>query len=194
MGYPTFNVGDVLTAADMNAVGLWRITNCTVSSAGGTAATASNGVITIGTGNTSVTVNNAFSSLYDNYRIEFANSDATGNGNFMYLAFGAANTQYYGSIYFDNFNGASTGSTRRDNSTFMEVGVSGTDNNTSFAMDIHSPNIATTTTFHGTYFGGGWSGWFGGQQLSNTQFTSFTISIQAGSFSGGTIRVYGYRN
>ncbi len=46
--YPVFAAGDVLGAADMNAVGLWRVTTCTVSSAGGTAATASNGVITIG--------------------------------------------------------------------------------------------------------------------------------------------------
>ncbi|CAB4142209.1 hypothetical protein UFOVP445_10 [uncultured Caudovirales phage] len=177
MTFPVFSAGEVLRAQDMNAVGLWLVKSQT-----------------IGTGVSSVTVTGAFSADYDNYRIEFANSDATTNGNFMYLALGSANTQYYGSIYFDNFNGASTGATRRNNAGFTEVGVSGLDNNTSFAMDIHSPNLATTTTFHGTYFGGGWSGWFGGQQLSNTQFTAFTISIQAGTFTGGTIRVYGYRN
>jgi hypothetical protein len=177
MSYPVFASGDVLNASDMNAVGLWLVKSQT-----------------IGSGVTSVTVTGAFSSDYDNYRIELANCDATGNGNFMYLALGSANTQYYGSIYFDNFNGASTGTARRNNSTFTEISVSGQDSNTSCSMDIHSPNLATTTTFNGTYFGGGWSGWFGGMQLSNTQFTAFTISIQAGTFTGGTIRVYGYRN
>jgi hypothetical protein len=66
---PTFSVGQFNTAAYMNAIGLWRVTTCTVSSTGGTAATASNGVITIGAGNTSVTVVNAFSADFDNYLV-----------------------------------------------------------------------------------------------------------------------------
>ncbi len=49
MTYPSFSAGDILTAADMNAVGLWLVKTQTV-----------------GTAVASVTVTDAFSSTYDN--------------------------------------------------------------------------------------------------------------------------------
>ena len=54
MGYPDFAPGDVLTAADMDAVGLWLVKTQTV-----------------GTGVSSVTVTGAFSSTYDNYFVTY---------------------------------------------------------------------------------------------------------------------------
>jgi len=49
MTYPSFTSGDILTAADMNAVGLWLVKTQTV-----------------GTAVSSVQVTGAFSSTYDN--------------------------------------------------------------------------------------------------------------------------------
>ena len=110
MGYPLFTTGDVLTASDMNAVGLWRVTNCTVTSVGGTAATASNGVITIGTGNTSVTVNNAFSSDYLNYKVIINGNSASAQNDIQIRYSGTTTNSYYWNVaYFAYGSGALIG-------------------------------------------------------------------------------------
>jgi len=176
MTYPVFTNGTVLPASDLNAIGLWLVKSQT-----------------IGAGVSSVTVTGAFSSDYDNYRVVIASPDASGDGAFYYLQLGAAVTGYYGSCFYDNYNGASTGTARRNNSTLWEIGVGGSLNNTAISLDIDAPNLAKETTINGTYTGGGWSGWFGGYQSASTQFTSLVFSIQAGTFTGGTISVYGYR-
>ena len=46
----------------------------------------------------------------------------------------------------------------------------------------------------GFYTGLNESGWTTGLQDSTTSFTSFTITPQAGTLTGGTIRIYGYNN
>ena len=55
MTYPTFTNGQVLPASDLNAIGLWLVKSQTV-----------------GTGVSSVTVSNAFSADFDNYRIIYS--------------------------------------------------------------------------------------------------------------------------
>ena len=59
---PVFSAGAVLTAAQMNAVGLWEIKTQT-----------------IGTGVASFEVTGAFSSDYDNYKIVINSMDASVN-------------------------------------------------------------------------------------------------------------------
>lgn len=176
MTYPVFTNGTVLPASDLNAIGLWLVKSQT-----------------IGSGVSSVTVTDAFSSSYDNYRIVIASPDASGDGAFYYLQLGTTATGYYGSCFYDNYNGASTGTARRNNSSLWEIGVSGSLSNTEISLDIASPNLAKETSINGTYTGGGWSGWFGGYQSASTQFTSLVLTIQSGTFTGGTISVYGYR-
>ena len=177
MPVPVFTAGETLDASEMNAVGLWLVKSQT-----------------IGSGVSSVTGTGAFSADYENYRIVIASPDASGDGAFYYLQFGAATTGYYGSCYFDNFDGISTGTARRNNSNLFEIGVGGQNNNTLITLDVAAPNLAKETVITGTYFGGGWTGWAGGYLAGSTQFTSLVLSIQTGTFTGGTIRVYGYRN
>jgi hypothetical protein len=178
MTFPTFSSGEVLRAQDMNAVGLWLVKT-----------------VTVGAGVTSVPVTGAFSSDYNNYRVEIGNVDASSAGAFVYITFGSQINSQYGSISFDNFNGVSSGVTRQNNTGLIEIGVTGTNNDTSSCFDIQSPNLASATNLSGTYNGGGWSGYFGGLVNTITQYTSFTISVQSpATLTGGTIRVYGYRN
>ncbi len=106
MPVPDFSPGEILTASAMDSIGLWRVTTCTVSSAGGTAATASNGVITIGTGNTSVTVNNAFSADYDNYKIIVSGASATTNVN-VAMTLNGGTTGYFGCLVYGLTSGGS---------------------------------------------------------------------------------------
>jgi len=76
MSYPSFNVGEVLTAADMNAVGLWLVKTQT-----------------IGTSVSSVQVTSAFSANYDNYLIILAGGSGTQAG--LRMTLGATTTGYY---------------------------------------------------------------------------------------------------
>ena len=191
---PVFSAGAVLTAAQMNAVGMWRVTTCTVSSAGGTAATASNGVITIGSGNTSVTVNNAFSADFDNYCIIIASVDASTSDQISTLTFGSTTTGYYGSLTLQSYGSASPTILNRNNAASLYLIASDTDATHFMSFDVYSPNLAQRTGISGTGFGYTYTSWFGGFVANTTAYTNFTIASGAGTMTGGTIRVYGYRN
>ena len=198
MTYPSFATGEVLTAADMNAVGLWRVTGCTVTSVGGTAATASNGVITIGTGNTSVTVNNAFSADYDNYRIIVSDVGGTNDISFQLQFVGYTANGYNGAFQFVNYTSNTAATASNNNAAaFSFVGATGTTgNNGGGFIDLMSPFDSTAWTrivaqpityqnISGSYTG------FHGVTASHT---GFILTPGAGTWTGGTIRVYGYRN
>lgn len=188
---PDFTVGQVLTAAQMNAVGLWRVTTCTVSSAGGTAATASNGVITVGSGNTSVTVNNAFSADFDNYLIQY-NGGVCSTGVELSVRLGASVTNYRWSIIYTTYTTATPlAIVANAGSSFQYIGRATTTTNT-LACEIRAPYLAKPTYLTSNYVADDASGVCNGIHTDSTQHTSFTIFPQLGNITGGEIRVYGY--
>jgi len=148
---------------------------------------------TVGTGVSSVTVSSAFSSTYENYRIVIGNIDFSATTNIR-IQFGSATNGHYCSQYYDVFGGGSTGTDRVSNGSSILIGVTGLNGDTYTSLDVLGPNLASITGVHGTYEGGGYSGWFGGQQNDLTQFTSFNILAGTGTMTGGKIRVYGYKN
>lgn len=196
MGYPSFTTGEVLTAADMNAVGLWRVTTCTVTSAGGTAATASNGVITVGTGNTSVTVNSAFSADYDNYYLTFTGGVLSA-GSIINLQLGASTTGYYNILVYGGSYATPTptGISRNNGANFSWVGYG--DTNYAIAeCDLHQPYLAKYTGIRNAYMGQSNAGHSAGTHQVSTSYTGFTLlpNDVGVTMTGGQIRVYGYRN
>ena len=176
MGFPSFASGDVLTASDMNAVGLWLVKTQTVGSAVA-----------------SVTVTGAFSSTYDAYRIHIFGVNGSA-GTDMKFTLGATATGYYGSYYYDLFNGAGTGTARFNNAANTQVGGVGTSAEQNAQFDIFNPNKTARTSWSGNWYGNGYSGWFSGVVDNATSYTAFTITPVAGTFTGGTIKVFGYRN
>ena len=176
MTYPVFASGDVLNASDMNGVGLWLVKSQTV-----------------GSGVSSVTVTGAFSADYDNYRIVFSGIDCGTGGFIWYLQLGGVASNYYGSCYIDAYTGASTTTFRTNAGISLPVGVQDTDN-TSLSLDVLRPYLSTVTTINGNHYGGGYSGWVGGAHAANTSHTSFNFYLGSGTMTGGTIKVYGYRN
>lgn len=195
MPVPVFTTGEVLTAANMNAVGLWRVTGCTVSSVGGTAATASNGVITVGTNNTSVTVSNAFSSDYDNYKIIYTGGVGSTNTIDLTIQLGTANTNYTYALFYIVPPSATISQLSSTTATSWSYSGGITTNGGGLDMDVYGPNLAKYTYMRNTYLRDDVIGANGtGAQKSTTQFTSFTLALSSGNISGGTIRVYGYRN
>jgi len=174
---PVFSSGAVLTAAQMNSVGMWLISKTTIGSAVAT-----------------VTTGTVFSSDFDNYRVIIRGLRSSVASELL-LNFGATTTAYYGSIYFDAYTGASTGTARRNNGANLyicQLEAFLSENFTSF--DIANPNLALSTSISGTYYGNTYSGWFGGTQASTTQFTTLTVKPSSGTLTGGTISVYGYRS
>lgn len=196
MTFPSFTTGEVLTAADMNAVGLWRVTGCTVSSAGGTAATASNGVITIGTNNTSVTVNNAFSADYSRYKITVNGGAGTAVID-LQMRLGSTTTGYYGFLIYGNYNSTLVQGFGQNNTANFGYAGTGSTDTLSMNCELNDPFATkrTVITAQGavpitTGAGSSYSGFLN----DNTSYTSFTILPTTGTLTGGTIRVYGYRN
>ena len=180
MGYPDFSPGDVLAANDMDAVGLWLVKTQT-----------------IGSGVSSVTVTDAFSADYDNYKITVTGGVASISVPIT-LQLGASATGYYGSFLYCLYTASTPVAAGQNNvSAFGFAGV-GTANNLYLNIDLTAPFLAKKTGLSGPYLqhstGASASGTYGGFHDSATSYTSFTIATAGATMTGGTIRVYGYRN
>jgi hypothetical protein len=177
MTYPTFAVGEILTAADMNKVGMWLIKT-----------------VTIGTGVSTVPVTSCFSSDYDNYKVVVSGTNTAASATLTLTLGAGTGAAYYGSLYADAYTGASTGTNRFNNATSLGIGFAEAFLREQFVtMEIGSPNLARSTSLTGNYYGGTYSGWFAGTRADTTQYTGFNINATS-NMDGGIIRVYGYRN
>lgn len=180
MTFPVFAPGDVLTAADMNAVGLWLVKTQT-----------------IGTTVSSVTVTDAFSANYDKYLITVtggAGSISAGGS----IQFGSTNTGYYWSANYVAYTGSS-GVFSGANDTAFKESFYGSAGALAFCMEVTNPFAAketlvswrhggaATTTVNLHVVGNGFLN-------DTTSYTAFTITPTGGTLTGGTIRVYGYKN
>lgn len=177
MGYPVFAAGDVLNASDMNAVGLWLIKTQT-----------------IGTAVASVPVTSVFSSSYDNYLIT-VNGGVGSVAQNIGLQLGSTVTGYYGGQMTVTTAGAFAGTGMNNAANFTLAGISTTTNNYLNAT-LFDPFNTKTTRLHSVRGDDRTAGSYGtttGFLNDTTSYTGFTL-IVAGTMTGGTIRVYGYRN
>jgi hypothetical protein len=177
MPVPDFSPGEVLTAAAMDSIGLWLVKTQTV-----------------GTAVASVTVTGAFSADYENYLVTWTGGTQSNDTNTA-LQLGSTTGSYFG---FFNY-GLNTVSTPQgvgiNNAASFTFFGGGNSNGAQCAATIFGPNLARPTFFSsvvGSY--GTVHGTFQGRESSNTQHTAFTVTPNAGTLTGGTIRVYGYRN
>jgi hypothetical protein len=182
MAFPNFTAGDILNASDMNAVGLWLIKTQTV-----------------GTAVASVTVTDAFSSTYNNYRIIYTGGAASASCT-LSLQFGIGGTMtttnYYGAAAYANLGAAAWQLAINNPGSQCDNVGNGNTTSAYLMTDVLMPNLAEQTSIFGPYVLSdfGRFGLHSFAQLSTTQFTSFKITPSSGTLTGGTIRVYGYRN
>lgn len=178
MTYPTFNSGDVLTAAEMNAVGLWLVKSQTV-----------------GTAVSSVAVTGAFSADYDNYLITLNGGTVSADAS-MSMILGASVTGYYGFMNYGTVGvntAVGVGRNNAANAAWIGGGTSG--QMCHVRVEVFGPyKTAYTKLLNSTYQNGLAYGTMQGEHRVATQYTGFTLSPDAGTLTGGTIRVYGYRN
>jgi hypothetical protein len=151
---------------------------------------------TIGTAVASVTVSDAFSSTYDNYRIIVSGGTASTATN-IGLQLGATNTAYYSAGFANLYNNSAYVGANADNANSFTAAAMGTTDNLDAVIDLLGPNLAKTTGFFSVaarHTTGGFQQYTRGYQNSTTQFTAFTLTPASGTLTGGTIRVYGYAN
>ena len=151
---------------------------------------------TIGSAVASVTVSGAFSATYDSYRIIISDGVSSGASITLLLTLGATTSGYYwaqnGRTYADaDTSGASGGS-----SSSWRAGCGSTKTLT-MNLDIVAPFLSTETNFSGQYQFVTTTGLIqnvAGFLDNTTSYTAFTLTPNAGTLTGGEIRVYGYKN
>ena len=184
MAEQTFTSGQILTAAQMT----------TLQANTGLAWVSST---TIGTAVSSVAIAGCFSSTYDNYRILISGGIASNTADFQ-LILGSTVTGYtYASVY-NAFNaGTAQGLQAVNQAAWRYVGA-GSANVLMMEAEIQSPNLAkytvvTTKMVSTPSTNDGLNMATNGYLTNTTQYTGFTVSPTAGTWTGGTISVYGYR-
>jgi hypothetical protein len=180
MPVPDFSPGEVLTAAAMDSIGLWLVKT-----------------VTVGSGVSTIPVTSCFSADFANYRVVMSNVDASVDENSYYLTLsGSTSTTYRSAIKWVAFGTGTVGGAQNNNSNAgFFMGLSSVDNNTDFVADITSPFLAQRTGIMSQSTTNNYMVYGGGIDTNAASSTGFTIVPSAAfTFTGGTIRVYGYRN
>jgi len=151
---------------------------------------------TIGTTVSSVTVTGAFSTTYDAYKIILSGGVGSASHN-LALQLGATVTGYYAGYITSSYAaGTITGDKDNNAASFTLVGY-GTANVLNLNLDLQNPFTAKNTTFQtfNSLTATGAGSRLGTGYLANTtSYTDFTLTPSTGTLTGGTIRVYGYKN
>ena len=148
----------------------------------------------------SQSVNNVFSSTYDNYRILVNFSSFTGDNNELTIKFRAAgtdtSTNYLGQRIVANATTVIASANHRGTDE-ISIGFGDKDENFSATtIDVFSPNLAEITKLQ-SYSTSSNSSLFYishqvGIQNTTTQFDGFTLIVSTGNMTG-TVSTYGYR-
>ena len=152
---------------------------------------------TIGTTVSSVTVSNAFSTTYDNYKIIVSGGSASGSATLTLQLGATTSAYYYWGISGNSGSTTVSGIVGSNVANFADFGTAGV-NSLSADVEVSNAFLSKRTTVFSqairtTTAGTVKASW--GFQDSDTSFTAFTIAIDGGAtMTGGTIKVYGYQN
>jgi hypothetical protein len=152
---------------------------------------------TIGSAVSSVTVTGAFSATYDAYKIIISGGASSSNTCVLQMTLGSTATGYRAAIWEVNYT-AGSAVTGQNNTAFWNFGL-GVPEGLSAIGDISLPFASDQTTFSSTAVAMGLAGgnmltrWMNGFLGDTTSYTAFTITPSAGTLTGGTIKVYGYK-
>ena len=190
MAIKTFSAGSVLTASDTNTYlansGLVYVTEASAT-----------------TGQT-LSVNNCFTSTYDNYRLvidPFQPATTAGVGFRLRLRAGLSDAT--GADYFFGLMGlyvdGSSANTVGNAQTTLDTGIFNTTNTLSLGssvIDVIRPQKADRTFFmiNGILYAGQFGGRAGfGEHNLTTAYDGFTLLTSTGNITSAKVRVYGYR-
>ena len=180
---PDFTAGAVLTAAQMNKVGLWHVKT-----------------VTGGNGAASLPVTDVFSADFIDYKISVTGG-TIGSAQNLRMRLGSSGTGIYYAGYVlvpYNSTGSVIGGGDNGATYWTQIGYIGATTGAEANITITSPFEArrtgmtcqhgqfTTVALQGSINGAGWHN-------SATSYTDFTIFTTSGNFTSDiTITVYGY--
>jgi len=179
---PTFTAGSILTATQMNAVGLWLVKSQTV-----------------GAGVSVQNVTSCFSADFDNYVVTVSNVATSVNGgtiNFKLLS-GTTPTSagFYGNTWYvltanpGAFNNATI-----TNAAYAEF-LSSTTSSTNYGKcEIQAPYATQWTRVQSFGADNNYLRWHSSIHQSATSYDGLQLIPSSGTMTGGTVRVYGMRN
>lgn len=147
---------------------------------------------TIGSAVSSVEVTDAFSSTYDNYLIQVQGGASSSTAE-LNLRIGSVTSGYYSSFIYTSWNSTVAADGTKIGIRWQYVGSSNP-SGLSASITVLSPNLAKhTRVFAAGGDGTSYAGHMVGLLPDTTQYTSFILLPAAGTITGGTITVYGYR-
>jgi hypothetical protein len=192
----TISAAGTSTWSTPTTPGLVQIVPSSISVGSGSGSVDANGAVTFSAAS-SVSLNGAFTSTYDNYRIVIS-SKASADTDFNFRIrtgttdLSGGTDYFYGSYYIGSTSSQAAASINRTNASNNFIGAIGSWNGTT-CMDIVAPFIAEVTTW--TVFSSMRFLLLTAGSLNNnsTSYNGFTVFPSTGNITG-TIRVYGYRN
>jgi len=181
---PDFTTGAVLTAAQMNAVGLWKIASSNV----GTTST--------------FTINNCFSSDYNHYLLSFENIKCNTGTTFILFQFVVGGspsiTQYYDSRIDVPISGSVSVAGQSNGAAGNFAVVIDSTNPSGGTVDIFNPATAVNSTYRGGGIDARLAGApyraGGGVHNVATAYDGIKFSLLSGNnFATGSVTIYGYK-
>lgn len=180
MAIKSFSTGEVLTASDTNAYlansGLVYVTSTTVPTAA-----------------SSVTIQNAFNTTYDAYRVVLANVDGSAASSAIVIELVDSGGTVAPATYSQTGIFLSFASTTVNalNQTAWDMGLSAT--NFGGAFELYNPFLAVATYMTSQTTDDTYLRVYGGKHTTAASYTGIKLAPNTGTMSGGTITVYGYR-
>lgn len=156
--------------------------------------------VAVGSGVSSVTLNNAFNANFDSYRVIYSGGTMTSSSGDSQIAgrLGSATSGYYEIInYVLRASNTTNRAAGNENTTQIDWIGGGWSDNASADVTIHNPFLTVKTTWNsGNYiaWGNAGMGTTAGFINNTTSYSSFTLIVTGvGTISGGRLCSYGFR-
>jgi hypothetical protein len=150
------------------------------------------GTVTIGSAVSTVTVTNAFSALYDNYKILIQNTNCSTLCAVRLQLSSSTGSTYSTANMNIPYSSATITTEVASNTTLWSIGTG--QGLTSVTLDLISPFLATDSQVMAQSATDTFVSWRSGRDSADISNATFILSLTGGTMTGGTIRVYGYRN
>jgi hypothetical protein len=175
---PDFTNGTPLDASSLNKAGLWLVNTTT-----------------IGNGVTSVPVNNCFPTDFSAFRIIIENLDTNGSASHDIQLQGISTTTYFtGGNFMSWASSAITGYGPAAMVTWIVSANVPAGTGTVITLDLWNPNQARRKYGVSHGIAGNGHSMLNLYSTSSATATGFNLGKSGNTMTGGTIRVYGYRN
>jgi hypothetical protein len=148
---------------------------------------------TIGSAVSSVTVTNAFSATYDSYKITVTGGVSSIANSGLTMRLGASATAYNNAFVYSAWNNTASAAGGATQAQFDYAGIADT-NGLNANMELNNPFLAKYTFIQAQDSSINLGGMSVCTHKVATSYTDFTLTVTAGTITGGTVRVYGYAN